>query len=382
MNKVILMGRLTRDPEVRYTQGEEALCIARFTLAVDRNQRRQEGKQQADFISCVAFGSRAQWCEKMDSSGDKGDAFRADPDGKLHKQGRREGLHDRSGCRRNRVRRKQSGSRRIRRIWKRYTAAGRKQAIRNRFGRIYEHTGRNRRRIAFLLNGKKEGGDMKLSEMARKAKEKLSGAFGRNRKEENSQETAEMDAQKAQEGQQDAKTGISSQNDEKGQETANTEPTGQEETVLGIDMASGQDMTGINTEELTKAFEMMFERLKEQTDRMAEAIRAAWESDEMKTVREMLWKLQKMGMTETQIRKRELWKRYYEEKAKMSNNERRRRGIPMVRRPKRQQYRTKKRKVKALSGDTKSIDGFCPYLGIVDECHAHKEESGQQDDGK
>lgn len=62
----------------------------------------------------------------------------------------------------------------------------------------------------------------------------------------------------------------------------------------------------------------------------------------MKTVREMLWKLQKMGMTETQIRKMELWKRYYEEKAKMSNNERRRRGIPMVRRPKRQQYRTKK----------------------------------------
>lgn len=71
MNKVILMGRLTRDPEVRYTQGEEALCIARFTLAVDRNQRRQEGKQQADFISCVAFGSRAQWCEKWIHQGTK-----------------------------------------------------------------------------------------------------------------------------------------------------------------------------------------------------------------------------------------------------------------------------------------------------------------------
>lgn len=64
MNKVILMGRLTRDPEVRYTQGEEALCIARFTLAVDRNQKRQEGRQSADFISCVAFWNRAQWCEK------------------------------------------------------------------------------------------------------------------------------------------------------------------------------------------------------------------------------------------------------------------------------------------------------------------------------
>ena len=135
---------------------------------------------------------------------------------------------------------------------------------------------------------------------------------------------------------------ISAQDDIKGQETAKTEPTGQEETVLGIDMASGQDMTGISTEELTKAFETMFERLKEQINSIAEAISAAWENDEMKTVREMLWKLQKMGMTETQIRKMELWKRYYGEKAKMSNNERRRRGIPMVRRPKRQQYRTKK----------------------------------------
>lgn len=64
MNKAILMGRLTRDPEVRYTQGEEALCIARFTLAVDRNQKRQEGDQNADFINCVSFGKRAQWCEK------------------------------------------------------------------------------------------------------------------------------------------------------------------------------------------------------------------------------------------------------------------------------------------------------------------------------
>lgn len=191
---------------------------------------------------------------------------------------------------------------------------------------------------------------MKLSEMARKAKEKLIGTFSRKRQEENGRNAPEIDTQEPQEGQQDTKTDISAQEDRKGQETANTEPTGQEETVLGIDMASGQDMTaGTNIEELTKAFEMMFESLKEQTDRMAEAIRAAWESGEMKMVREMLWKLQKMGMTETQIRKRELWKRYYEEKAKMSNNERRRRGIPMVRRPKRQQYRAKRQK-KAEAG--------------------------------
>lgn len=183
---------------------------------------------------------------------------------------------------------------------------------------------------------------MKLSEIAKKAKEKLIGVFSGSRREESSQETTEMTAQKAQEGQQDEKVDISAQDDIKGQETEKTEPTGQEETVLGIDMASGQDMTGISTEELTKAFETMFERLKEQMNSIAEAISAAWENDEMKTVREMLWKLQKMGMTETQIRKMELWKRYYEEKAKMSNNERRRRGIPMVRRPKRQQYRTKK----------------------------------------
>lgn len=183
---------------------------------------------------------------------------------------------------------------------------------------------------------------MKLSEIAKKAKEKLIGVFSGSRREESSQETTEMTAQKAQEGQQDEKVDISAQDDIKGQETAKTEPTGQEETVLGIDMASGQDMTGISTEELTEAFETMFERLKEQINSIAEAISVAWENDEMKTVREMLWKLQKMGMTETQIRKMELWKRYYEEKAKMSNNERRRRGIPMVRRPKRQQYRTKK----------------------------------------
>lgn len=56
MNKVILMGRLTRDPQVRYTQGQDSMAIARFTLAVDRRGRKQEGQQDADFPSCVAFG--------------------------------------------------------------------------------------------------------------------------------------------------------------------------------------------------------------------------------------------------------------------------------------------------------------------------------------
>ena len=63
MNKVILIGRLTRDPEVRYSQGENALAIARYTLAVDRRFKRP-GEQEADFISCVAFGKSAEFAEK------------------------------------------------------------------------------------------------------------------------------------------------------------------------------------------------------------------------------------------------------------------------------------------------------------------------------
>lgn len=63
MNKVILMGRLTRDPEVRYGNGENASAVARFSLAVDRRFRR-EGEQSADFINCVAFGKGAEFIEK------------------------------------------------------------------------------------------------------------------------------------------------------------------------------------------------------------------------------------------------------------------------------------------------------------------------------
>jgi len=63
MNKVILMGRLTRDPEVRYSQGANSLAIARYTLAVDRRFRR-EGEATADFIGCVAFGKQAEFAER------------------------------------------------------------------------------------------------------------------------------------------------------------------------------------------------------------------------------------------------------------------------------------------------------------------------------
>ena len=73
MNKVILMGRLTRDPEVRYSQGENAMAIARYTLAVDRRQSRnnQNGEQTADFIQCVAFGRSGEFAEKYFRKGMK-----------------------------------------------------------------------------------------------------------------------------------------------------------------------------------------------------------------------------------------------------------------------------------------------------------------------
>ena len=66
MNRVILMGRLTRDPEVRYSQGERTMAIARYTLAVDRRGRRgQDGNDQsADFIQCVAFDRAGEFAEK------------------------------------------------------------------------------------------------------------------------------------------------------------------------------------------------------------------------------------------------------------------------------------------------------------------------------
>ena len=63
MNKVILMGRLTRDPDIRYSAGENSTAVARYTLAVDRRFRR-DGEQTADFISCVAFGRSAEFAEK------------------------------------------------------------------------------------------------------------------------------------------------------------------------------------------------------------------------------------------------------------------------------------------------------------------------------
>ncbi len=64
MNRVILMGRLTRDPEVRYSQGENATAVARYTLAVDRRFNRNGDENNADFIGCVAFGRQAEFAER------------------------------------------------------------------------------------------------------------------------------------------------------------------------------------------------------------------------------------------------------------------------------------------------------------------------------
>lgn len=73
MNKVILIGRITRDPDIRYSQGAEPMCIARYTLAVDRRGRRSQSgdDQTADFINCVAFGKNGEFAEKYLRKGTK-----------------------------------------------------------------------------------------------------------------------------------------------------------------------------------------------------------------------------------------------------------------------------------------------------------------------
>ncbi len=88
MNKVILMGRLTRDPEIRYSSGENQTAIARYTLAVDRRFKRQGDDQSADFINCVVFGRGAEFAEKLSTSGYQDCGNRTYSDRKLYQQGR------------------------------------------------------------------------------------------------------------------------------------------------------------------------------------------------------------------------------------------------------------------------------------------------------
>ena len=70
MNKVILIGRLTKDPEARYSQGQNSTCISRYSLAVDR-QFKRDGEQTADFLNCVAFGKQGEFAEKYLKKGTK-----------------------------------------------------------------------------------------------------------------------------------------------------------------------------------------------------------------------------------------------------------------------------------------------------------------------
>ena len=123
MNKVILMGRLTRDPEVRYSQGESPLAIARYTLAVDRRFNRNGDDATADFINCVAFGKSGEFAERNEDCG-----YRAYPDRQLYEQGRREGIYDGSCSRGSGICGEQEQQRRRRGFCRRQQLFRRRQA--------------------------------------------------------------------------------------------------------------------------------------------------------------------------------------------------------------------------------------------------------------
>ena len=86
MNKTILMGRLTKDPEVKYLQDENSTPMARYTLAVDRRYRK-DSKAETDFISCVTFGKNAEFVEKYLQKRVEDFSKRTDPDRKLCESG-------------------------------------------------------------------------------------------------------------------------------------------------------------------------------------------------------------------------------------------------------------------------------------------------------
>lgn len=105
MNKVILMGRLTRDPDVRYSAGENSTAVARYTLAVDRRFHR-DGDATADFIGCVAFGRQAEFAEKYLRQGTKiAITGRIQTGSYTNREGQK--VYDRRSCRRAGVCREQ-----------------------------------------------------------------------------------------------------------------------------------------------------------------------------------------------------------------------------------------------------------------------------------
>lgn len=99
MNKAILVGRLTRDPEVRYSQGDNATAVARYTLAVDRRFKR-DGEPTADFIPCVVFGRSAEFAEKYFRQGIKIAITGRIQTGSYTNKDGMKGLHNRRCCRR------------------------------------------------------------------------------------------------------------------------------------------------------------------------------------------------------------------------------------------------------------------------------------------
>ena len=157
MNKVILMGRLTRDPEVRYSAGDNSMAIARYTLAVDRRFRRDgDSGSSADFIGRVAFG-RSAICRKISSSGYEDRNYRPYPDRQLYEPGWPESLYNGCSSGRSGVRREQISILRRRQ----YDASGAVtescssdavtgECIVRRW--IHEHPGRNRRRASVQLD--------------------------------------------------------------------------------------------------------------------------------------------------------------------------------------------------------------------------------------
>ena len=89
MNKVILMGRLTRDVETRWSQGNEPMAISRYTLAVDRRGKKDGDEQTADFINCVAFGRAGEFAEKYFHKGDRIGVFGSIRTGSYEKDGKK-----------------------------------------------------------------------------------------------------------------------------------------------------------------------------------------------------------------------------------------------------------------------------------------------------
>ena len=69
MNKVILLGRITKDPEIKYTTGNEPMAVVRYTLAMDK--RSKQGEAKTDFINCITFGKNAEFLEKYIKKGDR-----------------------------------------------------------------------------------------------------------------------------------------------------------------------------------------------------------------------------------------------------------------------------------------------------------------------